>query len=631
MQRCANVVSPSKDYATGFFPLFSQLPSIAVLPTRPCVGLAALVPPRSTRSSSIVRRSSMCDVVEISGGPSSTCSTGGGTGTSSSCPPRENDASSCAAVVASVTTATTPIVPTDDDILCGQDRTFARRRGNVIYYDLIQAQALRYSISSSKYEKMQLTKNIVAEMQSHGARFLRKTFRRQEGCGGGGGRNSSGDWVELSLVAARDRVSHALRFAARCSKTYHAVVASKAPTTVMNQESSSSNNNNSEKWQICREQVDTPPTRNGSFSVAATTLAVVPEPAERALNAAVPAHFLRDEFDNNDFFLPIPRVESDGNGQGDTISKNANISNNSSSIHNSNSQGGRHFSGPIVTAPLQGKNESRVTTMPKMAENDLGGGGSGSSSSLSALQSPQRLQSLMSTRAPTAKTSTERSRIVSRETPILGDDVADDNVGMDVDLKIPPAGAGQQICRAAPFFEQRGCDSSTAPSDDAHVAAAGSSSRLRRTASSLSSPSFVNVAMSAALLPTSTITRGIISEGKRNGNKGGDGGDGNNGSLNCWTSKGSQERWATGSALHSFPSSLGQPDYVKAETMTEYPHSAAPKATITLVDRSDFSTTTATATLPKPPPVVQAPNESLNCNTTVAVEALMSLRNLRTE
>jgi hypothetical protein len=81
---------------------------------------------------------------------------------------------------------------------------------------------LSYCAAPSKQEKMVITKEIVTFMQSeYGSRFL-----KMEG----------GNWVEINNQAARDKVSHALRFAARNlkkseSKTAASVASSKSSTT----------------------------------------------------------------------------------------------------------------------------------------------------------------------------------------------------------------------------------------------------------------------------------------------------------------------------------------------------------------------------------------------------------------
>ncbi|EEC44899.1 predicted protein [Phaeodactylum tricornutum CCAP 1055/1] len=92
--------------------------------------------------------------------------------------------------------------PRDNDILCGKDKTFAKHTGNRIFRSLIESNITRYTNSASKQQKMKITKDIVATMQvKNGARFLKQL--------------DNGDWQEITNEAARDKVSHALRFASK--------------------------------------------------------------------------------------------------------------------------------------------------------------------------------------------------------------------------------------------------------------------------------------------------------------------------------------------------------------------------------------------------------------------------------
>lgn len=93
--------------------------------------------------------------------------------------------------------------PAATDILCGKDKTFARHPANKTFRDMIVSYAQVYSKAVTKQSKMQLTKEIVTTLQqSYNARFLQPSR-----CGRG--------WVEISDQVARDKTSHALRFAAK--------------------------------------------------------------------------------------------------------------------------------------------------------------------------------------------------------------------------------------------------------------------------------------------------------------------------------------------------------------------------------------------------------------------------------
>lgn len=120
------------------------------------------------------------------------------------------------------------------DILCGQDKTFAQHPGNVVYHCHIHANAAAYAAAATRGDRMRITKGIVAELQTpdplllHGRRRFLKAVppsvspppalaAADAAAGGtparrGGGGNG---FAELSPAAVRDKVSHALRFAAR--------------------------------------------------------------------------------------------------------------------------------------------------------------------------------------------------------------------------------------------------------------------------------------------------------------------------------------------------------------------------------------------------------------------------------
>lgn len=87
-------------------------------------------------------------------------------------------------------------MPTKHDILCGQSRVCASHSGNRYFQDVLEDFAPRYHVAKSKQEKMVMTKDVVATIHSSGGRFLK--FK-------------DGTWEEISTVAARDKVSHALR------------------------------------------------------------------------------------------------------------------------------------------------------------------------------------------------------------------------------------------------------------------------------------------------------------------------------------------------------------------------------------------------------------------------------------
>merc|ERR1712194_408118 len=88
--------------------------------------------------------------------------------------------------------------PTECDILCGQSRICASHVGNTRFQAVLDTYTTRYDNATSKQEKMMITKEIVACIHNSGGRFLK--FK-----------NYDGMWEEITNVAARDKVSHALR------------------------------------------------------------------------------------------------------------------------------------------------------------------------------------------------------------------------------------------------------------------------------------------------------------------------------------------------------------------------------------------------------------------------------------
>jgi hypothetical protein len=97
----------------------------------------------------------------------------------------------------------TELLPSD--ILCGKDKTYGKHPGNQVYRRLIEDRAIAYANTNmSKQIKMGVTKEIVAQLTTAGARFLRKRI------------DLVGEaWEEISNQQARDKTSHALRFCAK--------------------------------------------------------------------------------------------------------------------------------------------------------------------------------------------------------------------------------------------------------------------------------------------------------------------------------------------------------------------------------------------------------------------------------
>ncbi|CAB9508160.1 expressed unknown protein [Seminavis robusta] len=91
-------------------------------------------------------------------------------------------------------------VPLRTDILCGKDKSCVSHEGSVNFRKTIDKYRERYcSEETSKQERMSITKEIVAKL-SKSSRFLKYDTKDQV-------------WKTITALAARDKVSHALRFA----------------------------------------------------------------------------------------------------------------------------------------------------------------------------------------------------------------------------------------------------------------------------------------------------------------------------------------------------------------------------------------------------------------------------------
>ena len=117
--------------------------------------------------------------------------------------------------------------PSKHDILCGKDRKYSKHTRNGLFRELINGMKATYDRATSKKQKMQITKDIVTFMkQECGSRFLKKLDKQQSSCSS----SPSSLWVEIDDQTARDKVSHALRFANRQRYT---TMKSTTPTTYL--------------------------------------------------------------------------------------------------------------------------------------------------------------------------------------------------------------------------------------------------------------------------------------------------------------------------------------------------------------------------------------------------------------
>jgi hypothetical protein len=101
-----------------------------------------------------------------------------------------------ASIIAEKFPSTGVDIPSKFDILCGQSRICSSHAGNRRFQIVLDLYAEKYDSVTSKQEKMNLTKEIVACIRNSGGRFLKY---------------KNGSWTEITDVLARDKVSHALR------------------------------------------------------------------------------------------------------------------------------------------------------------------------------------------------------------------------------------------------------------------------------------------------------------------------------------------------------------------------------------------------------------------------------------
>lgn len=94
---------------------------------------------------------------------------------------------------------------TDADILCGKEKHCVSHPGSLNFRAVIDKYASKYQEAVTKQEKMNVTKEIYDLLGSQNSRFLKFNA-------------SAKGWEQLSSLLARDKISHALRFANREKK-----------------------------------------------------------------------------------------------------------------------------------------------------------------------------------------------------------------------------------------------------------------------------------------------------------------------------------------------------------------------------------------------------------------------------
>ena len=89
----------------------------------------------------------------------------------------------------------------DKDVLCTKDKTLRHHPGNCFFRAHIDKMLPAYKTVTSKLDKMNLTKQIVDELQLfHGMRFVK--FNEE-----------TASWMEVDSYVAREKVGHTIRFA----------------------------------------------------------------------------------------------------------------------------------------------------------------------------------------------------------------------------------------------------------------------------------------------------------------------------------------------------------------------------------------------------------------------------------
>jgi hypothetical protein len=109
---------------------------------------------------------------------------------------------------------------TDNDIFCGKDKSFDRNKGNRQFHDLIISYSMAYRAAAEiKTMKMDITKEIVNVLKNRFSRFLSPLDKQ--------GRM----WEELNEQKARDKISHALRYAISNQSSFNEDASSRSSGT----------------------------------------------------------------------------------------------------------------------------------------------------------------------------------------------------------------------------------------------------------------------------------------------------------------------------------------------------------------------------------------------------------------
>ncbi|CAB9517899.1 expressed unknown protein [Seminavis robusta] len=115
-------------------------------------------------------------------------------------PPVGNNAAALSSAAVNIIVA-----PRQFDVLCGKSKRCVDHDGSRRFRTVIECHRDRYEQALTKFDKTSVTRNIFDSMSQAGSRFLKH--------------NEDLDvWEEISPMAARDKIGHALRFANRVAR-----------------------------------------------------------------------------------------------------------------------------------------------------------------------------------------------------------------------------------------------------------------------------------------------------------------------------------------------------------------------------------------------------------------------------
>lgn len=129
--------------------------------------------------------------------------------------------------------------PKENDVLCGKDKTYNKHPGNQKFRERIEASVEKYQQVKTKQDKMRFTRDFVHSMRTdYNTRFL-KRITLDNNIAACGDSDDKYAWQEISQQMARDKVSHALRFAAKSKRKSSSVVSDSTLSDESNNSSSS--------------------------------------------------------------------------------------------------------------------------------------------------------------------------------------------------------------------------------------------------------------------------------------------------------------------------------------------------------------------------------------------------------